>query len=203
MRDILAALGCRGAIFQNGSGASLQFLARFALREFKKREIRALLLDEADTWSEETLGGVVTLFDLCREEGSPLTLILVGVNDPEQWMGGAGAGRSRTLRVEAARALDGPTMLGVMAAWAPGPLRPLAERVGAGDKEARRLLRLLHRGLGGNLRRCRFFCDLLPLVAAEDGGAGEGLEFNEALMNHVMARMTLPGLVGPAPAARR
>ena len=156
VKDLLEELGCRGAIFR--SGATLQILVKAVIRELRKREVVSLFLDEGDQWAAETWSGMLALYDMCLEE-HPVTILTTGITPPERWISGAPSGQSRTLRVETVANLTPELTLAVLREWGE-PFQALAERVNAKDPDAVKLLRVIHRGTAGNLRRMRFFATL-------------------------------------------
>lgn len=160
VRDLLMHLGGRLASLRNGVTGGLQLYAKMAQAEFRKRDIRVLLLDEADLWDVSALGGLITLFDTLREAGLPLTILMVGILPPAQWLDQLSSLRSRTLRVETITPLGKETLLGVCQEWAE-PFRQLAADVDAKRPAAQKLLRMIFAGTQGNLRRSRQLCDLL------------------------------------------
>lgn len=160
VRDLLMHLGGRLASLRNGVTGGLQLYAKMAQAEFRKRDIRVLLLDEADLWDVAALGGLITLFDTLREGGLPLTIVLTGILPPAQWLDQLSSLRSRTLRVETVTPLSKETLLGVCQEWAE-PFRQLAADVDAKKPASQKLLRTIFSGTQGNLRRARQLCDLL------------------------------------------
>lgn len=135
IRDLLIELGAGGSALMNGASASVQILARIAIRELSGRNIRTLLLDEADQWSLPTLSGLVSLYDLCREKDYPITLLVTGAERPERWISAVPALRSRTLHFELAANMDEALMAAVLKTWGQ-PLAGLITKVEAGDKAA-------------------------------------------------------------------
>jgi hypothetical protein len=166
VRDIIVHLGGRGAGFTNGATGSLQLFCKFALAEFKKRDIQTLLLDEADLWDVPALSGLVTLFDFAREQDHPVTVVMTGVEATMRWIEAVASGRSRTLRIETIEPLPRDVLLAVLREWAP-PFSRLADEVNAGTKTAVRLMDRIHRGCDGNLRRSRQFTDLILMQGPE------------------------------------
>jgi len=167
VRDLLTEIGCgRGSLLQNGSSATLQLLVKYALHEFRKRNIRTLLLDEADLWGRDSLGGLITLYDFCRENDFPITIIMTGVLHPDQWIKNVSAALSRTLRIETVGNFDAPVMLAVLQEWGE-PFLAWTKLVRAGNAEANKTARAIHKATNGNLRRMRYFADLFLLQNAD------------------------------------
>lgn len=185
VRDIIVHLGGRGAGFTNGATGGLQLFCKFALAEFKKRELRALLLDEADLWDITALAGLVTFFDFAREQQHHVTIIMTGVEATAKWIEAVGSARSRTLRIETVGPLSRELLLGVLQEWAP-QFRTLAEEVNAGSASAIRLMDRIYRGCGGNLRRARQFTDLLLME-------GEGVKLTEELIRSTYRKILNSG----------
>lgn len=167
VKDLLTELGARGGIFQNGASATLQLLVKYALHELMKKDVHTLLLDEADLWDRDALGGLVTLYDFCREKDFPIALILSGTKELNDWIGGVSAGISRTLRFHRFSSMNLKMLTAVLQEWGE-PFRILIESAKKGDQDAKRNLQLIHKHSGGNMRRLRFFADLF-LLHEEDG----------------------------------
>jgi hypothetical protein len=168
LKDILQELGCRDTLFRHG--ASVQMLVKFAQRELRKRDVRAILLDEADEWALDALGGFVTLFDVLRETDTPVAAVLAGVKAPSTWIGAIPSGDSRTLRVEQFSNLTPGMMLGILKKWLP-TFEALAEEYEAKNAQTRKLVTAIAKVTSGNLRRLRFFADLaegLPIEQIRD-----------------------------------
>jgi hypothetical protein len=159
IRDLLIELGAGGAALMNGGATSVQLLAKIALRELSQRNIRCVLLDEADQWVTLTLAGLISLFDLCREKDYPVTLIVAGAQRPEQWLGALPAMRSRTLHVETSSNLDPTLMASVLKVWSE-PLARLVAKNDVGEKAAAKVIARIHKGTNGNFRRLSYFAEL-------------------------------------------
>lgn len=95
MRDMLAAMEVRQAVHQRGMAVPIAL--KLALREMQDRKIGMLLLDEADLLSIESLQGLVSFYDHCRNKEYPLAIIMAGAKDDAKWIGGLAAAWSRTL----------------------------------------------------------------------------------------------------------
>lgn len=162
VKDLLSEISSRGSIFRNGSSAGLQLLVRDVLHELKKKDIRTLLLDEADLWERDALAGFVTCYDFCRGNDVPLTVILTGTKALRDWIGAVPAGISRTLRTEHFGSLSLAILTSILQEWGE-PFRKLVALAKSGDPEAKRHLQAIHKHTGGNIRRLRFFAELLLL----------------------------------------
>jgi len=190
VRDLLLQLGGRLASLRSGSTGGLQLFCKLACSEFSKRGIRTLLLDEADLWDVSALAGLVTLYDFLQESGQALTLIMSGVLPPAHWLDQISALRSRTLRIETIHPLGREVLLGVLQEWA-APFRGLSEKVTSGQQLAERLLKQIHRGTDGNLRRTRQFTDLMLMK-------GENFDLNEDTVAQAFSKMINQGRDGDA-----
>jgi hypothetical protein len=184
VKDLLTELGARGGIFQNGASATLQLLVKYALHELTKKDIHTLLLDEADLWDREALGGLVTLYDFCREKDFPIALILSGTKELNDWIGGVSAGISRTLGFHRFSSLSLKILSAVLQEWG-APFRSFIEAAKKGDPEAKRNLQLIHKHSGGNMRRLRFFTDLFLLHEPSGAVSREAISrtFNKMLQS--------------------
>lgn len=164
-------LGAGSAMLMNGGSSSVQILSRIALREFKQRDVRTILMDEADQWSVQTLSGLLSLYDICAEKGQPITLILAGAERPEKWLGMLPALRSRTLHIEQSVNLDENLAASVLKSWSV-PLADLVAKLESGDKGASRVFGRIYKGTSGNFRRLRYFAELVevnPEMAVDMG----------------------------------
>jgi hypothetical protein len=180
IRDLLLELGAGGAALMNGSSVSVHVLSRIAIREFKQHNIRTLLLDEADQWSVQTLGGLVSLYDLCKEKEHPITLIVAGAERHERWIGALPAMRSRTLHFENSTNLDEAGMASVLKSWGE-PFSGLVARVEAGENPAKRVFTRIFKGTSGNFRRLFYFTELAK--------QHPGQKIDTALVDAVLAKM--------------
>lgn len=186
VRDLLLHLGGRLASLRTGATGGLQLFCKLAQAEFKKQDIRVLLLDEADLWDLSSLGGLVTLYDYLLENGRPVTLIMTGALPPPHWLDQISALRSRTLRIETIQPLSKEMLMGVLQEWAP-PFLQLANQITNGVAAAEKRLKLIHRGTCGNLRRARQFADLLLMH-------GQNFKLTEETISWAFTRMMdLPG----------
>lgn len=177
IRDLLLELGAGGAALMNGGSASVQTLSRIAIRELSQRNIKTLLLDEADQWSLQTLSGLVSLYDLWREKDYPVTLIVAGAERPERWISAVPALRSRTLHFELSSNMDEALMAAVLKSWGE-PLTALVAKVEEGEKAAQKVFTRLFKGTGGNFRRVYFFSQL----AKQRPGATIDAKFIDAIL---------------------
>lgn len=162
VKDLLSEVSGRSSMFRNGSTAGLQLLVREMLHELKKKDIRTLLLDEADLWEREALAGFITCYDFCRGNDFPLTIIMTGTKALRDWIGSVPAGISRTLRTEHFGSLSLTIMTSILQEWGE-PFRKLVQTAKTGDAEAKRHLQVIQKHTGGNVRRLRFFAELLLL----------------------------------------
>jgi len=156
IRDVLTHLGVGGAIVRNFSNASLQLLIKVAVREFASLNIGCVLLDEIELWNAEALGGLISLYDVCRDNGNGFTLVLAGAKPPALWTAGVAALVSRTLKIEEADLLDVKNTAGVLRNWHPAFER-LCHRYDANEKSAVTTLKIVHKATRGNLRKLAFF----------------------------------------------
>ena len=177
VRAILLELGIGGAVTSNRTVAGLQYLLKLAMREITQRGIRGILLDDADNYAPDAIAGIVSLFNHLKESGHPIVIILTGVLPEERWIAQLPAAVTRTLHVERSAAMSLTLMAAVMKRL-PAPLPALVEAHQAGDKEAGKILRLVHGQTGGVFRRVRFFSDLV----AEKSPTGLSLETTEAIL---------------------
>ncbi|MDD2710593.1 MAG: ATP-binding protein [Verrucomicrobiae bacterium] len=157
VKDILVALGLRESLLP--MALTLQMAIKAALRELRNQEIRVILADEADSWSLESLQGVVTLMDVCKQKGQPVALILTGCRDLPQWIGGLGSAMSRTLRCEYFYELSVELALSVLRELG-APFAKLCEQVEQGDKDAVGIIKHIHKTTRGNWRRLWYFSQL-------------------------------------------
>ena len=70
VRDVLVDLEVRQAIHQRG--LALPLALKLALREFQERKISLLLLDDADLLSQDSLQGIISMYDFCRAKAHPV-----------------------------------------------------------------------------------------------------------------------------------
>lgn len=156
-RDLLANLGIRSSQIPNG--ASLQMVCKVALREFRTRGIRLLLIDEADCWTLDSLRGMVSIIDAANQADIPMGAIFAGGSELPRWLGQHAAGISRTLQIDHLQNLPLDLALAVLRQWG-DPFHALTERISQKEKDARMLAKRVLQGTGGNLRRLNFFARL-------------------------------------------
>jgi type II secretory pathway predicted ATPase ExeA len=180
VRGILRELGLGGAVTSNHTVAGLHYLVKLAQREITHRNIAGLLLDDADNFAVDSLGGIVSLFNHLLEAGHPITIILAGVLPEERWIAQLPSAVTRTLHVERSGAMPLKLMAAVMKKMN-GPLPAVVSAHQEGDKEAGKMLRLIHGRTGGIFRRVRFFADL----ASEKAPGGLTLETTEAILGQM------------------
>lgn len=173
VRDLLANLGGRGA--QVPMGASLQLVSKVALREFRAQNIRLLLIDEANSWSPDSLRGVVAVFDAVNQAGIALSVVFAGDSSLPRWLGQDGAGLSRTVQIDHVQNLSVELTIAVLRHWAP-PFEKLAEQILAKDKVARTVAKSIHHRTGGNLRRLSFFARIYLAQFSEETVTPERIE---------------------------
>jgi hypothetical protein len=130
-----------------------------ALREFRAQQIRLLLIDEADSWSLDSMRGMISVMDAAAQADLPLSVIFAGDSDLPKWLGQHGAGISRTLQIDLFQNLPLDLTLAVLRQWG-APFQFLAEQISQKDKEARLLAKRILQATGGNLRRLNFFARL-------------------------------------------
>ena len=161
IRDFLTHLGAGGAMLANGSSISVQMASKLAGRELRQRNIRAILLDEADLWTISALTGFVTMLDVLKEQGRPISVVFAGALNPEMWIGAIPSARSRILHMQVIPMLDVENTAGVLAEWHPG-FAEMTKRFDDGDRLALQVFQAVHKGTGGNLRRLSFFRNIFP-----------------------------------------
>jgi len=180
VRGILRELGLGGAVTTNNAGAGLQFLLKLAQREIIQRDIQGLLLDDADNFALDSLGGIVSLFNNLKESGHPIVIMLAGVLPEDRWIGQLPSAVTRTLHVQRSAPMPLKMMAAVMKRMG-NPLPAVIEAYQAGDKDAGKILRLIHGQTGGVFRRVRFFADL----ASEKSPGALTLETTEAILGQM------------------
>ena len=164
LKDFLADRGVKQAIHQKG--ISMKLLTKLAYRELQEKDIRMLLVDEADLIDTAALQGFVSLSDTCRDLRFPIAVLFSGVRDPSLWIGPIGAAESRTLQYARLSALTPELITAVFSGWG-RPVAQLAEQVKAKDKDAIGTIRAIHRATKGNFRRLYFFARLAALEHGE------------------------------------
>jgi hypothetical protein len=180
VRGILRELGLGGAVTTNNAGAGLQFLLKLAQREIIQRDIQGLLLDDADNFAVDSLGGIVSLFNNLKESGHPIVIMLAGVLPEDRWIGQLPSAVTRTLHVQRSTPMPLKMMAAVMKRMG-NPLPAVIEAYQAGDKDAGKILRMIHGQTGGVFRRVRFFADL----ASEKSPGALTLETTEAILGQM------------------
>lgn len=159
VKDILAEMGVGGALIAQGHGTPMQLLLKIALREFVRKGIRCILLDETDRWDEAAVSGVIAMHDDARDNGHSFSLIMATMEPSPAWLANAESARSRTLRViHAERALIGEA-LALLALWSED-FAKFNALVDSADQPAIALARRIHEEFGGDLRRLNFFVRL-------------------------------------------
>lgn len=154
-KDLLSELGV-GGIIANGHGAPMQLVIKIAQREFVRRDIRCVLLDEVDRWDAEAMAGLFALHDRLGEAGHRFTLLLASNLENPPWWTDAESLRSRTLRNVRAERVLVEEMVGLLAMWSP-EFSSFAAKVEAGDADAMRVAHSLFNATEGDLRRLNFF----------------------------------------------
>ena len=160
VRDLLIDLEVRQAIHQRG--LALPIALRLSLREFVDRKIDLILVDEADLLSSDALRGMVSMFDYASLKGHPIGMMLAGVKPIDKWIKALPDGWSRTLKVSRLTNLSVELTCATFAGWG-SPMAELAGKVKQKDRDAVQLIRAIHRGTGGNLRRLFYFAGLAAL----------------------------------------
>jgi len=142
--------------------APLQIVSKFALRELLSRDIKLLLIDEADAWSSDSLRGLISLYDGASQSGNPISATLAGGPGLGKWLAELASGLSRTIRIEEFSPLPLELVMATLKRW-DTRFATVAEELSAGTKEARRVAAAITRICGGNLRRLSFFTKLLQM----------------------------------------
>jgi len=182
IRDLFAEMEIGGAIVRNNSSASLQLMIKLAVREFTAQKIGCLLLDEADLWNAEALGGLISLYDVCRDKGCGFVLILAGAKSPATWMSKIPAASSRTLKIEEAPLLDANTAVAILRHWHPA-FDQLRDDIEADFKPAQSAMNILHRATRGNFRKLSYFGRLFA--------ASDATTVTPTVVRKLLKRMTL------------
>lgn len=180
IRNILRELGLGGAVTSNNNVAGLHYLLKLALREISRRKIAAILLDDADNLALDALGGIVSLFNYLIEAGHPIVIMLAGVLPEEKWIAQLPSAVTRTLHIERSAPMSLKLMAGVMKQLGE-PLAGVVSAYQEGDKEAVKVLRLIHGRTGGVFRRVRFFANLV----SEKAPSVLTLEVTEAILDQM------------------
>lgn len=160
VRDILMEMGAAGVFNTANQSMPLALLCKLALRAFQQRNIRVLLLDEADLWDARALGGLVTMLDVVADKGHAVSAILTGMLPPEQWLQQVPALDSRTLHTVRAKNLSLADMLGLLDSWG-GGFSGLVEAFQLGDINAQNIAEDIHSATGGNPRRLYYVAKIL------------------------------------------
>jgi len=153
VKDLLTDMGIGGALLANGSGSSLQLLFKIAVRDFERKNIRCLLLDETDRWNGDAIAGILALHDHLRERGHPISLVMASMSEAPSWLDENDAARSRTLRVLHAERILASEMVGLLALWSEDFAKFAAEPDDA-------LSHTIYEHTGPDLRRLNFFARL-------------------------------------------
>ncbi len=128
----------------------MQLLLKLALRDFQRKNIRCILLDESDRWDFAAVEGMLALHDHLRERGHQISLILATMADSPAWMTEQEAARSRTLRVLRAERVTAAQIAGLLALWGDEFSALIEDDV----------VHLIRERTGGDLRRLNFFTRL-------------------------------------------
>jgi len=171
-KDILLEIGVGGALMMNGQATPLSLICKTAVRAFRQRNLRCLLLDEADNWTIDTLGGFVTLLDYLRDKDHPVCAILTGVQSPTSWIGAVPALDSRTLATVNGYQLSENQVAGVLCKWG-GAFSGLADSYIKGEGAALNAMQTIQSATGGNLRRLNYLCSLLAASKSKSIGKDE------------------------------
>lgn len=180
VRSILLEMGLGGSVLSNRTVAGLHYLLKLAQREISQRGVKGILLDDADSYAVDTIGGIVSLFNHLKETGHPVTILFAGVLPEERWISQLPAAATRTLHIERAEAMSAKLMAAVLKKMRP-PMPSLVAAYQNGNKDAGKILRLIHQSTGGVFRRVRFFSDL----AAEKTPSTLTLETAEAILGQM------------------
>jgi hypothetical protein len=158
VKDLLIEVGLKGG---HVSSMSLQLACKLALREFSNKNVRLLLVDEADAMAKDSLGGLITLVDYCNQHGQRIALVMTAAHDISSWFSGQRAGMSRTVRFVQSTHLSIEETLSIIVEWVP-ELSELIRKAQNDDPSSLKLTRLIYKGTAeGNLRRLSYFCGLL------------------------------------------
>ena len=184
VRDILVDLEVRQAIHQRGM--ALPIALRLALREFQDRKIGLLLVDEADLLAIDALQGLISLYDYCRAKGHHVAMVCSGAKTSEKWIGSLPAAWSRTLKVSRIHNLTVEMTCALFLGWG-FPMAELAQAVRTKNKDAIALIKTIHKGTGGNLRRLYYFAGLAALKPEPLSQARVRELCDEMTTNHAVA----------------
>ena len=164
IKDMLDSLGLRHGLLPGTS--TLQLTVRVAQRELATRQIRVLLLDEADAWDVPSLQGLIALYDATLSAGQPVSIIFSGSVHVVKWLDKYTAAISRTLRCEEFSNLSIALSVSILQQWA-DPFCQFAESYNAQKIEALKAVKIIHKATGGNLRRLNYFAKLFLLEHQE------------------------------------
>lgn len=156
IKDLLMESGIGGAIIAQGHGASMQMIVKLALRDFKRRNTRCLLIDETQRLDVEAMQGYVALHDYLRTQDHPVALLVATTEEAPAWLHATDSARSRTLKILRSNYVDADTMMGLLAKWSEEFVE-FSKQVDAGEKAASTVASLIHTHTAGNLRRLNFF----------------------------------------------
>ncbi len=182
VKDLLAEMEIGGALVQQGQGAPLQLLFKVALREFKRRDVRLLLLDESSRCDAAAIEGLVALYDYMREKGHPLAIILASAPEQPEWLNLVPSAQSRTLAAVKTEELSLALMLGIVREWS-DEFASLADSYDNGNKEAIVAAETIYGRVGSNFRRLNYFVCLYMRHFA-------GAEITPVRVKEVFSRMT-------------
>ncbi len=159
VKDILMEHGIGGAIIAQGHGASMQMILKLALRDFKRRNIRCLLLDESQRLDAEAMLGIVAMLDYLRANDHPVAAVIASMRDNPEWLTPEESAATRTLRTIHSEYVEEEDMLGMLSLWS-DEFHIFSKKVDEGDTGATKLSSDIFRHTGGNLRRLNFFVRL-------------------------------------------
>ncbi len=159
VKDILIEHGLGGPIIAHGQGGSMQTILKVVLREFKRRDIRCLLLDESQRLDSEAMLGIVAMLDYLRANDHPVAAVIATMKDNPEWLSPDESAATRTLRTVRSHYIQEEDMLGMLALWS-DEFHGFSAKVDEEDQEALQISSEIHRHTGGNLRRLNFFLRL-------------------------------------------
>ncbi len=160
VRDMLVDMEVRQAIHQRGM--ALPIALKLAHRELTDRKIDLLLIDEGDLMAIDSIQGIISMYDYCRHRGHRLAMILGGSKSTDKWIGGVSSAWSRTLKVCRVNNLSPEMTCAVFNGWGT-PMMELSKLVKERDPSATLVLKTIHKGTGGNLRRLYYFSEMAAL----------------------------------------
>jgi hypothetical protein len=159
IKALLGNIGVGGAVIANGNAAPMQLVLKIVVREFLRKNIRCLLLDETDRWDAEAIAGLFAMHDHLKDNGHHISILMVTNQENPAWLSDADPIRSRTLRVIRVKHVSVEEMLGLLAVW-DDMFAAFANRVDSGERAAMEIAEHLHEGTGGDLRRINFWARL-------------------------------------------